>query len=238
MDVWRAGAPEIDFLAPDIYFPNFVQWCDKYHRAGNPLFVPEAVRGSRSAANIFYALAQHDAIGLCPFAIDHIFDPRDQPLAKSYDLVRQLTPLVLEHQGRGTMAGVVPAVPFEGGPMPTEQTIELGEYVFRVTFERPSEPVNLPGLDPGQWLSGGLLIQESPNEYLIAGTGLIATFAPRGPNASEEAAGIASVQEGRFVDGQWKVLRWLSGDETHQGRHVRIPAGQFGIQRVKLYRYR
>jgi hypothetical protein len=32
--------------------------------------------------------------------------------------------------------------------------------------------------------------------------------------------------------------RWLNGDETHQGRHIRIPAGQVGVQRFRLYRYR
>ncbi len=37
MDIWRAGAPQIDFLSPDIYFPNFAEWCRKYHQAGNPL---------------------------------------------------------------------------------------------------------------------------------------------------------------------------------------------------------
>lgn len=248
MDVWRAAgtaapgstavptSPAIDFLAPDIYFPNFVEWCRKYHRSGNPLFIPEAVRGSRSAANVFYAIGQHDALGLSPFAIDHITDPEDQPLGASFDLLRQLTPLVLEHQGRGTMAGVVPDVPFDRSHVPTEQDVELGDYTLHVTFERPGEPVNLPGLDPGESLTGGLIICEGPDEYLVAGTGLVITFTPRMPGPP--IAGIASVQEGRFVDGRWELVRWLGGDETHQGRHLRIPAGQFGIQRIKLYRYR
>jgi hypothetical protein len=236
IDVWRAGAPAIDFLSPDIYFPNFVEWCRKYDRSGNPLFIPEAVRGSRSAANIFYALGQHDAIGLSPFAIDHVMDPDEQPLALSYDLLRQLAPAILEHQGRGTMAGVVPDVPFEGPPAPTQQRVELGNYVLNVTFEPLPEPMNLPGVDPGQSLTGGLIINEGPDEFLIAGTGLVVTFAPNPPG--NELAGIVSVQEGRFVDGNWKLSRWLGGDETHQGRHLRIPAGQFGIQRIKLYRYR
>jgi beta-galactosidase GanA len=32
--------------------------------------------------------------------------------------------------------------------------------------------------------------------------------------------------------------RWLNGDQTHQGRHIRIPAGRVGTQRFELYRYR
>jgi beta-galactosidase GanA len=236
MDVWRAGAPSIDYLAPDIYFPNFVEWCRKYHRAGNPLFIPETFRGSRSVAYLFYAIGQHDAIGVSPFAIDHITDPENQPLATSYDLLRQLTPIIQAHQGRGLMAGVAPDVSFDQSRVPPQQQVKLGNYTLNITFEQPAEPVDVPGLDSGQSLSGGLIIAEGLDEYLVAGTGLIITFAPNSPG--DPLAGIESVQEGRFVDGRWVITRWLGGDETHQGRHVRIPPGQWGIQRIKLYRYR
>ena len=40
MDVWRAGGPDVDFLAPDIYFDNFAEWCRKYRRPDTPLFIP------------------------------------------------------------------------------------------------------------------------------------------------------------------------------------------------------
>jgi hypothetical protein len=30
----------------------------------------------------------------------------------------------------------------------------------------------------------------------------------------------------------------MNGDQSHQGRHLRLPPGEFGIQRIKLYRYR
>ena len=42
LDVWKAGAPSLDFLAPDIYFPNFAQLAARYQRADNMLFIPEA----------------------------------------------------------------------------------------------------------------------------------------------------------------------------------------------------
>ena len=34
LDVWKAGAPSLDFLAPDIYFPNFSQLAARFNRAG------------------------------------------------------------------------------------------------------------------------------------------------------------------------------------------------------------
>jgi beta-galactosidase GanA len=63
MDVWRAGAPKIDFLSPDIYFPNFAEWARKYHRSGNPLFIPEVMPGPDAAVKALYAVGQHDATG-------------------------------------------------------------------------------------------------------------------------------------------------------------------------------
>src|SRR5262249_786749 len=41
IDIWKAGAPSIDFFAPDIYFPDLKHWCDLYVRSLNPLFIPE-----------------------------------------------------------------------------------------------------------------------------------------------------------------------------------------------------
>jgi hypothetical protein len=30
----------------------------------------------------------------------------------------------------------------------------------------------------------------------------------------------------------------MNGDQDHQGRHIRIPVGEWNIQRVKLYQYK
>ena len=60
------------------------------------------------------------------------------------------------------------------------------------------------------------------------------TFAASVPG---KRAGILSAEEGRFVEGRWENIRWLGGDQTHQGRHVRLEPGRFSIQRVKLYLY-
>jgi hypothetical protein len=29
----------------------------------------------------------------------------------------------------------------------------------------------------------------------------------------------------------------MNGDQSHQGRHLRIPEGDFSIQKIKLYTY-
>lgn len=239
LDVWRAGAPAIDFLAPDIYFPNFVEWARRYVRGGNPLFIPEALRSADAAVNTLYALAAHDAIGFSPFAIESISEPAAGLLAASNDLVAQLTPLIVEHQGRGTMTGLLQEHPDNRQP----QEIRLNGYILNATFERgsppsladgPTAPAGAASGASPTWPAGGLVIATAADEFLLAGIGVTVTFATTEPGWQ---AGILNVEEGRFVDGKWQNLRWLNGDQTHQGRHLRLEPGRFSIQRIRLYRY-
>ena len=230
MDVWRAGAPQIDFLSPDIYFANFAEWARKYQQSGNPLFIPEAAPNSSCAVNAFYAIGQHDAIGFSPFAIESVEEPVNKLLAASYNVLKQLAPLILEHQGKKAMAGVLP----EGAEQRAPQRVRLGGYALNVTYERfASSAQNTQTPDA---ISGGLVISVGPDEFIFAGTGLVITFETETP--SDVSVGILSAQEGKYVNGQWAPGRWLNGDQTHQGRHIRLPPGKFDIQRAKLYGYR
>ncbi len=246
IDVWRAGAPALDFIAPDIYFQNFSHWAERYTRGGNPLFIPEALRSPEAAVNGLYAFGALDAIGFSPFAIESATEPGAGYLAASFDLVRQLTPLLAEKQGRGLTAGFLQ----ESAEAKQPVQVRLGRWVFRASFERAAPPQLADGLAvvigtensalaggsrAGPAPAGGLLIALDEDEFLFAGIGLTITFAPA---EGGEQAGLLSVEEGRFENGEWKHLRWLNGDQTHQGRHVRLEPGRFGLQRVKLYRYR
>ena len=69
-DVWKAGAPSLDLLAPDIYLPDFAAWCDRYQRPGNPLFIPEARNDADAAVHALYAIGR-GALGFSPFAIEN-----------------------------------------------------------------------------------------------------------------------------------------------------------------------
>ena len=228
MDVWRAGAPQIDFFSPDIYFPNFMEWARKYDQSGNPLFIPEIGPSSQNAVQALYAVGQHNAMGFSPFSIENMGDPARSLLANSYDLLAQLTPLILEHQGKSEMVGFLT----ESAEQRVPQQIRLGGYTLNVTYERPVAP----GAQTSEAISGGLAVAVGPDEFVFAGTGLVVTFDANTPGLP--IVGILSAQEGKYVNGQWQPGRWLNGDQTHQGRHMRLPPGRFDIQRIKLYRYR
>jgi beta-galactosidase GanA len=230
IDVWRAAAPSIDMLSPDIYFPNVVEWTTRYARSGNPLFIPEARLSAGSAVHALYAIGAHNAIGFSPFAIESVKEPERHPLARSYEMLAELASLILAAQGRGTMISVIPPVAFDGTVNESPQRVVVGgEFALTVTFEPAASSERPPS-------RGGLIVALAPDEFLLAGAGIVVTFAP--VSAGDPIAGILSAQEGRYVRGQWKPSRWLNGDQTHQGRHVRLEPNEFTVQRVKLYRYR
>ena len=119
--------------------------------------------------------------------------------------------------------------------------MRLGGFVLAATFERGAPPsladgVIVPAGAPAgpPPPSGGLVLATGPDELVVAGTAVTITFAASVPG---KRAGILSAEEGRFVEGRWENIRWLGGDQTHQGRHVRLEPGRFSIQRVKLYLY-
>lgn len=238
-DIWRAGAPALDFLAPDIYFPNFIEWTQRYVDSGNPLFIPEALRSPDAAVNALYAYGQHDAIGFSPFGIESIGEPAAGLLAGANALIAQLEPLILRHQGQGRMAGLLQQSRDNKKPLQRD----LNGYRLKVTFERDQPPPLADGVIvpqgkplPADLPSGGIVIATGPDEFVIGGIGVIVEFESM---QTGEIAGLLNVAEGRYDDqGRWQHVRWLSGDQTHQGRHVRLEPGRFGLQRVTLYRYR
>jgi hypothetical protein len=235
LDIWRASAPHIDLLTPDIYAGDFQAWCRQYTRRDNPLFIPEMRRDETGARNVFYAIGAHDAIGVSPFAIDSLESPADAPLKQSYTLLRQLAPLILEHQGMGAMAGFVldaehPSI-----------TCELGGYELEVALDHAY------GHGYQAEHGYGLVIASGPDEFTGSGYGFQIRFRPATPGPA--LVGIAAVDEGEYRGGHWMPGRRLNGDETAGGQWWRFPpAGErtghmpmsgpgAGISRCTVYRY-
>jgi beta-galactosidase GanA len=228
--IWQTGAPSLDFLAPDIYFPNFSDWVAAFDWRGQALFIPEANRAGRAenAADAFLSFGAHDAIGFSPFSIESA--PDGDALGSAYAMLREIAPIVLQHQGMGTMSGLRPPVSYEGELDLRPVARRFGDYVLTTTFIDPWTPRD----QQTNAAHGGLIIQLGPDEFLFAGQGLTITFEA----GSEDIVGIESAWEGIYRDGVWVPGRLMNGDQTHQGRHIRLPPGDFTMQRVRLYRYR
>jgi hypothetical protein len=242
-DIWKAGAPQIDMISPDIYDADFAAMCGLYTRSGNPLFIPET-RGfppNNLATRVLYAFGRHDAIGFSTMGIERPATP-DIELVSAYEVITQLAPMILFHQGNGTMSAVL----IGAGDPP--QKVTVGNYTLEVSYlmQRVQPPTPKP--QPPFPNAAAIFIQTGPEEFYAAGTGVNVKFLPNTPGPQN--VGLATVEEGVFVNGKWVAGRRLAGDDT--GDEILVlprlhedpdhPAlfgpSQKGIQRVTLYRYR
>lgn len=223
IDIWRAAAPSIDFIAPDIYTDEFEWICQEYTRSGNPLFIPETRGGETGAARAFYVFGEFSAGCFAPFGIDNDLFASNDPLDESYAVLQVLSPLILENQGKGSMRGIL-----LDSVSPVRQ-LKLGDYTVEA---------RLAGFR-GPAIAGALIIQLAPQEFLIAGRAMDVFFIPQ--NDSLRVA-VDAVDEGTYKDGKWVPLRRLNGDEVHastwSGTGVKLPDDKISIQRISLYRYK
>jgi hypothetical protein len=231
IDIWRAGGPKIDFLAPDIYF-EFKKWCAEYDRVGNPLFVPEAADGEKGAAQAFYAIGNHSAIGYSPFGVDRYDGGEDRALSRGYDALSQLAPLILENQPKHQVAAVMLE------ELTRTQRIRVGNYVLNITpnaGRRPLPPEAIYAPDATVRTPHAIFIATKPDEIYMAGGGVTITF---DVDSHGMRAGIGTVEEGEFLNGEWHKGRTLGGDDTGQGNSVSLRVEGPAILRVTLYQYK
>jgi len=70
--IWKAAAPALDAVAPDIYNPDHktvVKWLEQYSRKDNPLFVPE-IGNSQVYSRYFFDALGKGGLGFAPFGMD------------------------------------------------------------------------------------------------------------------------------------------------------------------------
>ncbi|WP_297677215.1 DUF5597 domain-containing protein [uncultured Bacteroides sp.] len=261
IDIWHCGAPHIDLLAPDLYDNGFTGWVAQYKLHNNPLFIPEIKLTDDDGVRAFYVFGKHDAIGISPFSIEDGSDSPDAPIVKSYRTLRELMPLLTRYQGKGVMEGML----FD---QENRESIFIQDdlrIVCRHYFTLPWDP---RAKDGSAWPEGGgILLRLAPNEYIVAGSGIVIEFekvsenqgkmqalgedgfaqagGKNGETANRKAewkgarCGIGHVDEVQVnEDGTLSYIRRLNGDQDHQGRHVRISTGDFRILHVKLYEYK
>jgi len=227
MDVWLAGAPAIDILAPDFYNPDFQHWCDLYTRGGNPLFIPEHRFEDGVDAKAFFAFGNYNCLSFSPFAIEGSDTLKGAPIGKAYELLQQISFLLAKHQPQNQVRGFL----LEKDSAARATT--LGDYRFTAKHEY-TLGWSL-GAKKSTWApGGGLIIAVAPDEFYVVGTGIVLTCEP---TSKGKRAGYISVDEGHFEGEKWIAGRRMNGDQDHQGRHVRIPGTEYSIQRVKLYTY-
>ena len=238
-DIWRAGAPAIDILAPDVYVPQYAETIQKFARNGNPAFNPECRQDSNNA---WMAFTQLNVLCFSPFGIDGLSPA--SPFARTYGFIGSLSGAIAQAQNR---PDAIKLITLEPGQNPGK--VELGRYVFDFTpapggrrggeeagpgggsapaaapsGEAPAAP-GARGGGPLSFLGAPfvLIINTAPDEYYFASNGSFPfRVAPNSiPGANVAAA--ATIDRGGFRNGKWVTQRRINGDDI-MGRGYDVSA--------------
>lgn len=255
--IWKAGAPSIDYLSPDLYDPPFAPWFKQFDNIeDNRLFIPEIRRSADSGAHALYAIGEHAAIGFSPFSIENANPQEAKRLKEAYQIIEKTWPYMHNCESRGVL--------FESENAKDPVKIDFGLFDTPITASHFfTLPWDSRATDGSLWpAGGGVIVQIGIDEFLIIGTGIVVKW--ESPDAAstekklgedgfmlsgddsadtkwkgKQRIGILSCDEVDVnpKDGSFTVIRRLNGDETHQGRHVRIGVDDYKALHVKLYRY-
>ncbi|MGB8260983.1 MAG: DUF5597 domain-containing protein [Terracidiphilus sp.] len=214
--LWRALAPSIDMIGPDIYAddPEFVRETMKaYKRPDNPLWVPEVGRDDSYGKFFFYALGD-GALAFAPFGVDqtgwNILG--DQPWKShgyNFSLVEPMSREIAELEFEGKVKTAVEE------PGKTADEIDFGAWQATVAYGFPQpDGRRAPGTKDAH--GAALVAQIGPDEFLVTGIDVSVTFHLAGKQAWSHSE-ILTAEQGRYEKGAWKPLRLWNGDETDRG---------------------
>jgi hypothetical protein len=236
LDIWKAGAPAIDFYAPVLYYNSYKSFRQDFMKKYNPLFISEACAFWESdtvsaAAKAFYIIGQRNSIGFAPFGIDHaLFTPKHS-IAKAYHVLNSLSSFILEAKVNDNIQSFMQ----ENN---ATDTCKFDNFTFIINY-KVKKPEGYPGF--------GIVIKMPDDEFIVAGNGCNITFmssSPENPYTS-----LVWVEEGEFIDGEWKTKRVLGGDETiSQGTSgIMLPPDHYNreidmnhitVQKIKLFQHK
>jgi hypothetical protein len=231
--LWRALAPSIDVIAPDIYSDDsqfYRETMRAYNRPDNPLLIPETGRSDSFAKFFFYALGS-GAIGFSPFGVDKsgwniLGDEPWKAHAHNFDLVAPMSREIAQLEFDGKLKTAVEE------PGHTSQELDFGPWQATVAFGFPQpDGRRAPGTRDAHGTA--LIARLGPDEFLVTGVDASVSFHLPGklPWIRSE---IITAEQGMYQNGEWKIQKLWNGDETDRGLSfhdkpeiVRVRLGRF-----------
>ena len=216
IDLWKAVAPAIDILAPDIYTADrglARQLMETYARPDNPLWIPETGLSDAFAPGLFYALGM-GGIGISPFGTDQTswtLQPGQLPEAhaENYALLEPLDRVIARLNYEGKVKTAVEEVG------KTEETLSFGDWTALVGFGFPQRDGEQQAPGTQDHLGRAIVAQLGPDTFLVTGIEARVTFY-RAPGAIGHLQ-ILRAEQGTYDGETWKPLRIWNGDQTDRG---------------------
>lgn len=233
LQLYREQLRHLDFVAPDIYAESardFSRIASQYAEGAHPLYIAEhsSSLSGRAERNAFYALAKAGAIGFDPWAIDSPYpemygEPLVDPvghewgrqaywLRDSYVAIGRAIAPIVEAQGTDKLFCFVQE-PGERG------TVYAGEFcTLQITFHDREN------------MSRGFVVERSPTEYLLIGTGFSVRFRQPGRDA---AVPVQRADFGYFEGDTFKLLHPMRRERLER-EGLPVPLLEPGVVRVVL----
>jgi beta-galactosidase GanA len=248
LDIWKAAAPVIDSIAPDIYdrsYTNIMAHLDEYARPDNPLQIVEIGNDAMFARYFFAVLGRH-GMSFSPFGIDYS-GYSNYPLGAKDTGPAMVEPFAANVRLIGPMMRDWAKLSFEGNvwgvSKPDDgaaQTIDLGgRWTAKIEYDQWQfgskdwtwlGPVDKPPNEP----RGGVLLAElGPDEYLVTGYNARVSFSLKDQTKTNGTL-FDYVEEGHYAKGHWVMDSRWNGDETDYGLNLN---SQPHILHVKLATY-
>ena len=232
--LWRAIAPALDLIGPDIYSDDTGFYLDTIHayaRLDNPLWIPETGRNDSFAKFLFYALG-NGGLGFSPFGIDQtgwniLGDELPKAHSANFALLSPMSREIAQWNFDGKLKTSVEE------PGKAQQELDFGAWQATTAYGFPQNDGRRP---PGTKDAHGvaLIAQLAPDEFLVTGIDSSVSFHLPGKLAGQRMQ-ILSAEQGYYENGVWKKLRLWNGDETDRG--LRFPPGEQSVVRVRLGRF-
>jgi beta-galactosidase GanA len=220
LGIWKAAAPALDVLAPDIYQNDSAHYrkaLELYARPDNPLLVPET-GGPAGYPRLCFAALGRGAIGWSPFGLDYTsFSTEPQGMPRMAQ--ENLNPIALNYQmlepimrqaARLNFEGKLQAVAEEQGQ--ARQTMDFGNWKAVVTFRAGGRNNSTAG-NPTP-IGRALVGQLGENEFLVTVAYGKIDFTPSAAGAHRD---FLRVEEGGYENGVFRPIRIWNGDETDYG---------------------
>jgi hypothetical protein len=214
--LWRALAPSIDAIGPDIYSSNpaFVHSViEAYRRPDNPLLIPEIGR-SDDYGKIFYESIGAGAIGFTAFGVDETgwnitgdtpWKEHGINFALFKPMAREVAQLSLEGRIKTAIEQ----------PGQATQEIDFGDWQATVSFGFPQrDGTAAPGTQDAH--GAAMIAQLDQDKFLVTGRDVSVIFHLTGKKPWIHSQ-FLTVEQGSYANGSWKLDRLWNGDETDRG---------------------
>lgn len=224
--LWKAAAPAIDILAPDIYtsdYTKYMKYLDLYQFPGNALMVPETGRGV-DFAHFCFAAVGHGALGWAPFGMDRADAIDFPPGARMEEIAR--SEFAFNFAALQPIDRLLARLNFEGKVQGSAENLADPGHTQRLSFGAWTAVVSygMPSFGSGMAPKGNqpangeaLIAQLGPNEFLVTAYQARVEFEKADAGSSGQQREFLAVEEGTYNGETWTRSRILNGDQTDYG---------------------